>query len=127
MEIISKKILCNLFFFVCIYIYIKLLLEITINLNHLFICVSKFDKTVVLTNIMRMQKSGSQHNSSQRSDKGNNYRMRISSILFALTMTMLVMSVKDETKGSITSSSHQQVPCLFMNDTDTSTEITVQT
>ena len=52
----------------------------------------------------------------------------LSVILFALSMTMLVMSVKDETKGPTTSSGQRQVNAsLFMDDIATRTENLVQT
>ena len=52
----------------------------------------------------------------------------LSVILFALTMTMLVVSVKDETKGPETSSGQRQVNSrLFMDDIATTTENLVQT
>ena len=64
----------------------------------------------------------------QRVEKGIITGCTLSVILFALTMTMLVMSVKDETKGPKTSSGQQQVSCrLFMDDIATTTETTVQT
>ena len=51
----------------------------------------------------------------------------LSVILFALTMTMLVMSVKDETKGPKMSTGQRQESCrLFMDDIATTTETTVQ-
>ena len=47
----------------------------------------------------------------------------VSVILFALSMTMLVMSVKDENKGPKTSSGQSQVnTSLFMDDIATTTE-----
>ena len=47
----------------------------------------------------------------------------MSVILFALTMTMLVMSWKDETKGPKTTSAQQQVNTrLFMDDIATTTQ-----
>ena len=64
----------------------------------------------------------------QQVEKGIITGCTLSVILFALTMTMLVMSVKNETKGPKTSSGQQQ-ECsrLFMDDIATSTETTVQT
>ena len=64
----------------------------------------------------------------QHVEKGIITGCTLSVILFALTMTMLVMSVKNETKGPKTSSGQQQVPIrLFMDDIATTTENTVQT
>ena len=52
----------------------------------------------------------------------------LSVILFALSMTMLAMSAKDETKGPKTSSGQRQVSTsLFMDDIATRTETLVQT
>ena len=64
----------------------------------------------------------------QQVEKGIITGCTLSVILFALTMTMLVMSVKNETKGPKTTSGQQQECCrLFMDDIATSTETTVQT
>ena len=52
----------------------------------------------------------------------------LSVILFSLTMTMLMLSVKMETKGPKSSSGQQQQNTrLFMDDISTTTETTVQT
>ena len=52
----------------------------------------------------------------------------LSVILFALAMTMLVKSVKDETKDPKMSSGQLQENCrLFMDDIATTAETTVQT
>ena len=52
----------------------------------------------------------------------------ISVIFFALVMTMLMMSVKDETKGRKSASGQQQVNSrLFMDDIATTTRNLVQT
>ena len=52
----------------------------------------------------------------------------MSVILFALSMTMLVTSVKEETKGPTTRSGQRQVNAsLFMDDIATRTESLVQT
>ena len=51
----------------------------------------------------------------------------LSVILFALTMTMLVLSAHRETKGPTTESGQQQVTTrLFMDDISTTTETKVQ-
>ena len=64
----------------------------------------------------------------QRVEKGIITGCTLSVILFALSMTMLVMSVKDETKGPTTSSGQRQVNAsLFMDDIATRTENLVQT
>ena len=64
----------------------------------------------------------------QRVEKGIITGCTLSVILFALSMTMLVMSVKDETKGPKTSSGQNQVnTSLFMDDIATRTENLVQT
>ena len=64
----------------------------------------------------------------QRVEKGIITGCTLSVILFALSMTMLVMSAKDETKGPKTSSGQRQVSTsLFMDDIATRTENLVQT
>ena len=64
----------------------------------------------------------------QRVEKGIITGCTLSVILFALTMTMLVMSVKEETKGPKTLSGQRQVNAsLFMDDIATRTENLVQT
>ena len=64
----------------------------------------------------------------QRVEKGIITGCTLSVVLFALTMTMLVMTVKDETKGPKTASGQRQVSCrLFMDDIATTAETTVQT
>ena len=64
----------------------------------------------------------------QHVEKGIITGCTLSVILFALTMTMLVMSVKDETKGPKMSTGQRQESCrLFMDDIATTTETTVQT
>ena len=64
----------------------------------------------------------------QRVEKGIITGCTLSVILFALTMTMLVMSVKDETKGPKTVTGQSQVnTSLFMDDIATRTENLVQT
>ena len=64
----------------------------------------------------------------QHVEKGIITGCTLSVILFALTMTMLVMSVKDETKGPKMSSGQRQESCrLFMDDIATTAETTVQT
>ena len=64
----------------------------------------------------------------QRVEKGIITGCTLSVILFALSMTMLVMSVKDETNGPKTSSGQRQVnTSLFMDDIATRTENLVQT
>ena len=64
----------------------------------------------------------------QRVKKGIITGCTLSVILFALSMTMLVMSVKDETKGPKTLSGQRQVnTSLFMDDIATRTENLVQT
>ena len=64
----------------------------------------------------------------QRVEKGIITGCTLSVILFALSMTMLVMSVKEETKGPKTSSGQRQVNArLFMDDIATTTENLVQT
>ena len=64
----------------------------------------------------------------QRVEKGIITGCTLSVILFALSMTMLVMSVKDETKGPKTLSGQRQVnTSLFMDDIATRTENLVQT
>ena len=64
----------------------------------------------------------------QRVEKGIITGCTLSVILFALSMTMLVMSAKDETKGPKTSSGQRQVSTsLFMDDIATRTETLVQT
>ena len=64
----------------------------------------------------------------QRVEKGIITGCTLSVILFALTMTMLVMSVRDETKGPKTVTGQSQVnTSLFMDDIATRTENLVQT
>ena len=64
----------------------------------------------------------------QKVEKGIITGCTMSVALFALTMTMLVMSVKNETKGPKTSSGQRQVNSrLFMDDIATTTETLVQT
>lgn len=64
----------------------------------------------------------------QQLEKGIITGCTISVILFALTMTMLVLSVKGETKGPKTESGQQQESCrLFMDDIASTTETLVQT
>ena len=64
----------------------------------------------------------------QRVEKGIITGCTLSVILFALSMTMLAMSVKEETKGPRTVSGQRQVStCLFMDDIVTTTENMVQT
>ena len=64
----------------------------------------------------------------QKVEKGIITGCTLSVILFALTMTMLVMSVKEETKGPKTLSGQRQVNAsLFMDDIATRTENLVQT
>ena len=64
----------------------------------------------------------------QRVEKGIITGCTLSVILFALSMTMLAMSVKEETKGPKTLSGQRQVSTrLFMDDIVTTTENMVQT
>ena len=64
----------------------------------------------------------------QKVEKGIITGCTMSVILFALSMTMLVMSTKEETKGPSTRSGQQQVNAsLFMDDIATRTENLVQT
>ena len=64
----------------------------------------------------------------QKVEKGIITGCTMSVILFALTMTMLVMSCKNETKGPKTASGQQQVNTrLFMDDIATTTQNLVQT
>ena len=64
----------------------------------------------------------------QRVEKGIITGCTMSVVLFSLTMTMLVMSAKEETKGPNVSSGQRQVNCrLFMDDIATTTETLVQT
>ena len=64
----------------------------------------------------------------QRVEKGIITGCTLSVVLFALTMTMLVMSAKDESKGPTMASGQRQESCrLFMDDVATTTETTVQT
>ena len=64
----------------------------------------------------------------QRVEKGIITGCTMSVILFALSMTMLVMSVKDETKGPQTRSGQRQVNTrLFMDDITTTTRSLAQT
>ena len=64
----------------------------------------------------------------QRVEKGIITGCTMSVILFALSMTMLVMSVKEETKGPQTRSGQRQVNTrLFMDDITTTTGNLVQT
>ncbi|MEL7079400.1 MAG: Ulp1 family isopeptidase, partial [Cyanobacteria bacterium J06582_2] len=64
----------------------------------------------------------------QRVEKGIITGCTLSVILFALSMTMLAMSVKEETKGPRTVSGQRQVSTrLFMDDIVTTTENMVQT
>ena len=64
----------------------------------------------------------------QRVEKGIITGCTLSVILFALSMTMLAMSVKEETKGPKTLSGQRQVNTrLFMDDIVTTTENMVQT
>merc|ERR1711872_586321 len=64
----------------------------------------------------------------QKVEKGIITGCTMSVILFALSMTMLVMSTKEETKGPNTRSGQQQVNAsLFMDDIATRTENLVQT
>ena len=64
----------------------------------------------------------------QQVEKGIITGCTLSVILFALAMTMLVMSVKDETKGPKSASGQQQVNSrLFMDDIATTTNNLVQT
>ena len=64
----------------------------------------------------------------QQLEKGIITGCTMSVILFALTMTMLVLSVKGETKGPKTESGQQQESCrLFMDDIASTTETLVQT
>ena len=64
----------------------------------------------------------------QRVEKGIITGCTLSVVLFALSMTMLVMSVKEETKGPKTSSGQRQVNArLFMDDIATTTGSLVQT
>merc|ERR1712240_547678 len=61
----------------------------------------------------------------QRVEKGIITGYTLSVILFALSMTMLVMSVKDETKGPKISSGQRQESCrLFMDAIATKAETT---
>ena len=64
----------------------------------------------------------------QKVEKGIITGCTMSVILFALSMTMLVMSAKKETKGPTTRSGQRQVNAsLFMDDIATRTESLVQT
>ena len=64
----------------------------------------------------------------QKVEKGIITGCTMSVILFALSMTMLVMSAKEETKGPKTRSGQRQVNAsLFMDDIATRTENLVQT
>ena len=64
----------------------------------------------------------------QQVEKGIITGCTLSVILFALAMTMIVMSVKDETKGPKSASGQQQVNSrLFMDDIATTTGNLVQT
>ena len=64
----------------------------------------------------------------QQVEKGIITGCTISVILFAITMTMLVMSVKGETKGPKTTTGQQQQNSrLFMDDITTTTGNLVQT
>ena len=64
----------------------------------------------------------------QKVEKGIITGCTISVILFALSMTMVVMSAKEETKGPKTRSGQRQVNAsLFMDDIATRTENLVQT
>ena len=64
----------------------------------------------------------------QKVEKGIITGCTLSVILFALSMTMLVMSAKEETKGPKTKSGQRQVNAsLFMDDIATRTENLVQT
>ena len=64
----------------------------------------------------------------QKVEKGIITGCTMSVILFALSMTMLVTSVKEETKGPTTRSGQRQVNAsLFMDDIATRTENLVQT
>ena len=64
----------------------------------------------------------------QRVEKGIITGCTLSVVLFALSVTMLVMSVKQETKGPKTSSGQRQVNArLFMDDIATTTGSLVQT
>ena len=64
----------------------------------------------------------------QRVEKGIITGCTLSVVLFAMAMTMLVMSAKSETKGPYTVSGQQQVNArLFMDDITTTTETVVQT
>ena len=64
----------------------------------------------------------------QQVEKGIITGCTLSVILFALAMTMLIMSVKDETRGPKSASGQQQVNSrLFMDDIATTTKTLVQT
>ena len=64
----------------------------------------------------------------QRVEKGIITGCTLSVILFALTMTMIVLSTRKETKGPKAKSGQQQVNArLYMDDIATSTRTTVQT
>ena len=64
----------------------------------------------------------------QRMEKGIVTGCTLSVILFALSMSWLIDSVKDETKGPATSSGQRQVNSrLFMDDITTTTETVPQT
>ena len=66
--------------------------------------------------------------SGKKVEKGIITGCTITVILFALTMTMLIMSCKDETKGPKTASGQQQVNTrLYMDDIATTTQNLVQT
>ena len=63
----------------------------------------------------------------QRVEQGIITGCTMSVVLFSLAMTMLVMSVKDVTKGPKTTSGQRQMNCrLFMDDLTTTTETMVQ-
>ena len=64
----------------------------------------------------------------QQLEKGIVTGCTLSVVLFSLTMTMLMLSVKSETKGPRSSSGQQQQNTrLFMDDISTTTETSVQT
>ena len=63
----------------------------------------------------------------QRVERGIITGCTMSVVLFSLAMTMLVMSVKNVTKGPKTTSGQRQMNCrLFMDDLTTTTETMVQ-
>ena len=63
----------------------------------------------------------------QRVEKGIITGCTLSVVLFTMAMTMLIMSVKQVTKGPTTSTGQRQENCrLFMDDLTTTTETTVQ-